>query len=121
MAKLTNRKKAKPQEAYHWLPEEERPIELESLKLEGFRLPLEKDRVFKVNTRMKTNARGWWKVTTIEQWPDGTICVNAWWSTSRHYSEKAHAMFRACFPEEIKSITKDVVPGKGHFPKRVTK
>ena len=120
MAKLTNRKKEKPQEAYHWLPEEERPIELESLKLEGFRFPLEKDRVFKVNTRMKTNARGWWKVTTIEQWPDGTICVNAWGATSRHYSEKAHAMFRACFPEEIKSITKDVVPGKGHFPKRVT-
>ena len=121
MAKLTNRKKAKPQEAYHWLPEDQRPKELDELKLEGFRFSLVKDRVFKVNTRLKTNARGWWKVVSIYEWPDGHIDVNAYWSTSRHYSEKAHSMFRACTPEQIKSITKDIVAGKGHFPKRVTK
>ena len=118
MAKLTRRKKAPTNEPYHWLPEDKRPKELDELKLEGFRFPLEKNRVFKVNTRLKSNSRGWWKVVNIMEWPDGHIDVNAHWSTSRYYSEKSHSMFRACSPDQIKSITKDVVSGKGHFPKR---
>ncbi len=63
--KVTRRKKSsKPREEWAHLPVEKRPVILDELKVKGFRYPLERNRVFKVNANKRHAGRGWVEVQT---------------------------------------------------------
>lgn len=108
MAKLTRRRRPKSRASYNWLPENDRPVYLDELKLDGFRYPLEQGRMFKCNTQTTLDGRGWWKVLNIEEWPDGRIEINAWWTSTNLKHPRMRAQHRACRPSQVKHITKEV-------------
>ena len=107
MAKLTRRKRAKPRGAYHWLPEDKRPIHLESFKIEGFRYPLEAGRVFRAKD-YDGRARGYHTVRYIEQWHDGRIEIATWWMSTRILTPRSKGQFETKRPEQVTAITKEV-------------
>ena len=102
---MRKRKGRKPNTRYGWLPEEQRPVKLDKLKLDRFRYPLEQGRIFKCDPTTTLDARGWWKVVSIEEWPDGRIEINAWWRSTKLPTPRMKAQHRACRPDQIKHIT----------------
>ena len=69
---------------------------LESLRLEGFRYPLERGRRFKAK-----GQRGEYKTLRIEQWPDGYTEVLAWWRSGPNGDR---AEFRTVAVEDIAKV-----------------
>ena len=117
--KITKRKKSsKVREEWAHLPVEKRPVILDELKVKGFRYPLERNRVFKVNANKRHAGRGWWKCKRIIQWPDGLIEIDAIYQNTEHRNSRTIISMRACELSDVKSITKRVVHGKGMVPPR---
>lgn len=107
MAKLTRRKRAKPNVAYHWLPEDKRPVRLESFKIEGFRYPLEAGRVFRAKD-YDGRARGYHTVMYIQELHDGTIEIHTSWRSTRLLTPNSKAQLECKRPEHVTAITKEV-------------
>ena len=107
MAKLTRRKRAKSGPRYPWLTPEERPVTLDTFKIDGFRYPLEVGRVFRAND-YDGRARGYHTVRKIEQWPDGRVEISSWWTSTRLINARTKAQWHTKLPESVVAITREV-------------
>jgi hypothetical protein len=107
MAKLTRRKRVKSKGAYRHLPEDKRPVILESFKVEGFRYSLEVGRVFRAKD-YDGRARGYHTVMYIQQLHDGTIEIHTSWRSTRLLTPNSKAQLETKRPEQVTAITKEV-------------